>query len=129
VDARDWDTFDAYHDQDSVVVYCPERQSTPTLGGPDHRAESERFCRAFPANKVKHPYDVLFGEGDFTTFVTRFTGTFTGRPELPDESVIQPTGEAFDVLFSTTARWRDGQIVEEHPFYDTGTFMKQIGLT
>src|ERR1700739_2550753 len=126
--ARDWDTFDAYHDHDSVVVYWPERQSTPTLGGPDHRAEAERFCRAFPNNKVKHPYDVLFGEGDFTSFVTRFTGTFTWPLELPDGTVIQPTGKSFDVFFSTTARWRDGKIVEESLFYASGTFMKQIGL-
>jgi hypothetical protein len=34
----------------------------------------------------------------------------------------------FDVLFSTTARWRDGKIVEEYLFYDSGAFMKQIGL-
>ena len=25
--ARDWDTFDAYHDQDDVVVYWPGRES------------------------------------------------------------------------------------------------------
>ena len=36
--ARDWDTFDAYHDQ--------------------------RFCAAFHDNKVKHPYDILFGDGE-----------------------------------------------------------------
>jgi hypothetical protein len=36
----------------------------PTRGGPDHRAESERFCAAFPDNKVKHPYDILFGDGE-----------------------------------------------------------------
>jgi hypothetical protein len=51
--ARDWETFDAYHDQNDVVVYWPGREGTPTLGGPDHRAESLRFCEAFPDNKVK----------------------------------------------------------------------------
>jgi len=30
--ARDWETFDAYHDQDDVVVYWPGREQTPTLG-------------------------------------------------------------------------------------------------
>ena len=126
--ARDWDTFDAYHDPDHVVVYWPERQSMPTRGGPDHRAEAERFCRAFPDNKVKHPYDLLFGDDDCTCFVTRFTGTFTGPLDLPDGTVIQPTGKSFDVFFSTTARWHMGKIVEEYLFYDSATFMKQIGL-
>jgi hypothetical protein len=62
--ARDWGTFDAHHDQRDVVVYWPGRECTPTRGGPDHRAESERFCAAFPDNKVKHPYDILFGDGE-----------------------------------------------------------------
>ena len=75
--ARDWDTFDFFHDQDETVVYWPGRQDTPTHGGHDHREESIRFSRAFPDNKVHHPYYILFGEGDFTSFVTHFTGTFT----------------------------------------------------
>src|SRR5207237_2464279 len=90
--ARDWDTFHADHVPDHAVVYWPERQSMPTRGGPDHRAEAARFCRAFPDNKVKHPYDLLFGDDECTCFVTRFTGTFTGPLELPDGTVIQPTG-------------------------------------
>ena len=36
---------------------------------------------AFPDNKVKHPYDILFGDGDFTAFVTQMTGTAT-EPSL-----------------------------------------------
>jgi predicted ester cyclase len=127
--ARDWDTFDAYHDQSDVVVYWPGRESTPTRGGQDHRAESERFCAAFPDNKVKHPYDILFGEGEYTAFVARFTGTFTGPLELPDGTVIEPTGKSFEVVFSTIARWRDGKIVEEYLKYDNAAFLQQIGLS
>jgi hypothetical protein len=126
--ARDWDTFDAYHDQSDVVVYWPERRAAPTMGGRNHRAEAERFCRAFPDNKVHHPYQVLFGDADFTCFVTRFTGSFTGPLELPNGTVIQPTGQSFDVLSSSTARWRNGRIIEEYLFYDSGTFLEQIGL-
>jgi hypothetical protein len=126
--ARDWDTFDAYHDHDEVVVYWPGRESVPTHGGPDHRAESERFCAAFPDNKVKHPYDILFGDDEFTAFVTTFTGTFTAPLELPDGTIIEPTGKSFEVVFSTIARWRDGKIVEEHLKYDNGLFLQQVGL-
>lgn len=126
--ARDWDTFDSFHDSSDAVVYWPGREESPTGGGPAHRAEAERFCRAFPDNKVLHPYPILFGEGDFTSFLTRFTGTFSGPLELPDGTVIQPTGKSFDLYFSTAARWRNGKIVEEYLFYDNGTFLKQIGL-
>lgn len=126
--ARDWDTFDAYHEHSDVVVYWPGREKTPTLGGPDHRAESVRFCAAFPDNKVKHPYDVLFGDDDWTAFVTTFSGTFTSQLELPDGTVIDPTGKSFEVRFSTIARWRDGKIVEEYLQYDNNAFLQQIGL-
>jgi SnoaL-like polyketide cyclase len=126
--ARDWETFDAYHDQSEVVVSWPGREKTPTRGGPDHRAESERFCAAFPDNKVTHPYDILFGDGEYTAFVTPFTGTFTGPLELPDGGVIEPAGQSFEVVFSRIARWRDGKIVEEYLTYDNAHFMQQVGL-
>ena len=80
---RDWDAFDMLHDPE-CVVYWPGREADPTRGGQDHRAEAIAFCDAFPDNKVKNrPYDVLFGEGDFTCFVTRFTGTFTAPMKQP----------------------------------------------
>lgn len=108
---------------------CRGASRRPTHGGDDHREEAKRFCAAFPDNRVRNrPYDVLFGDGDFTCFVTRFTGTFTAPLEQSDETFIEPTGERFDVLYSTAARWKDGKIVEEYLFYDNGTFMNQIGL-
>jgi hypothetical protein len=56
------------------------------------------------------------------------TGTFTGPLKLPDGTVIEPTGESFDVVFSTIAHWRDGKIVEEYLKYDNASFMQQLGL-
>ena len=112
----------------TVVVYWPGRENTPTLGGPDHRAESERFCAAFPDNKVKHPYDILFGDGEYTAFVTTFTGTFTGPLELPDGNIVEPTRKSFEVVFATIARWWDGKIIEEYLKYDNALFTQQVGL-
>ena len=74
------------------------------------------------------PTTFLFGEGDFTCFVTRFTGTFTAPMRQADGSVIEPTGKSFDVLYSTAAKWRDGRIIEEYLFWDNGTFLRQVGL-
>jgi hypothetical protein len=125
---RDWDAFTSLHDTE-CVVFWPGLEATPTHGVHDHRAEAEAFCNAFPDNKVKNrPYDVLFGEGDFSCFVTRFTGTFTEPWTLADGTVIPPTGRPFDVLYSTTARWKDGRIAEEFLFWDSTTFARQIGL-
>lgn len=87
------------------------------------------FCEAFPDNKVENrPYGILLGEGDFTCFVTRFTGTFTAPLKLPGGTRLEPAGKSFDVLYSTAARWRDGRIIEEYLFYNNGTFLRQIGL-
>jgi SnoaL-like polyketide cyclase len=72
--------------------------------------------------------DILFGNGDFTCFVTHFTGTFTDPLELPDGTTIQPTGKSSDVLYSTTAEWDNGKIVKAFLFYDYGTFLTQIGV-
>jgi ketosteroid isomerase-like protein len=125
---RDWDAFDTLHDPD-CTVYWPGREGSPTHGGHDHRAEAEAFCAAFPDNHVKNePYDILFGDGDFTCFVTRFTGTFTAPLKMADGTQIEPTGQAFDLLYSTAAHWKDGRIIEEFLFYDNGAFLQQIGL-
>lgn len=62
------------------------------------------------------------------TFVTHFTGTFTGPWELGDGTVLQPTGKNFDLLYSTTAKWRDGRIIDEYLFFDNGELTKQVGL-
>lgn len=125
---RDWDRFMSLHDPDTVV-YWPGLDASPTHGGHDHRAEAEAFCDAFPDNKVNNrPYDILFSEGDLSCFVTRFTGTFTKPWKLADGTVIEPTGRPFDVLYSTTARWKDGRIAEEYLFWDSATFRSQLGL-
>lgn len=126
--SRDWKRFDELHDP-NCIVYWPGREDKPTRGGVDHRAEAIAFCNAFPDNKVKNqPYDILFGEGDFTCFVTRFTGTFTAPFKQPDGSSIPPTGKSFDVLYCTAGKWRNGRLIEEYLFYDSATFMRQIGL-
>jgi hypothetical protein len=31
--ARDWDTFDFFHDQRDTVIHWPDRQDSPTHGG------------------------------------------------------------------------------------------------
>ena len=126
--AHDWEKFESLHDPD-CVVYWPGLEATPTRGVRDHHAEATAFCEAFPDNNVgNRPYPVLFGDGDFSCFVTRFKGTFTQPWKLADGTVIEPTGRSFDMLFSTTARWKDGRIVEEYLFWDSATFRSQIGL-
>jgi hypothetical protein len=53
-------------------------------GGTDHRAESQRFRATIADSKVKHPYNILLGDREYTAFLGRFTATFTGPLELSD---------------------------------------------
>ncbi len=48
--------------------------------------------------------------------------------ELPDGNVIPGTGKAFDLAFTTTAKWEDDQLVEEYVFWDSALIAQQIGL-
>jgi predicted ester cyclase len=125
--AQDWDTFDSRH-AENVAVYWPG-QPEPTRGGPAHRAESIEFFKTFPDSHVGNdPYKVLFGQGEWTCSVARFTGTMKGPMKRPDGTTIPPTNKRFEVEFCTVAHWQNGKIVEERLFYDLVGLMRQIGL-
>src|SRR6185312_16285674 len=78
----------------------PRRGSRSAAGPapPSRRRRARRddtlnaACAAFPDNRVKHPYDLLFGDEEHTAFISLLSGTFTGPLELPDGTVIEPTG-------------------------------------
>jgi hypothetical protein len=100
-----------------------------TRGGPAHRAKSIEFFKTFPDNHVGNdPYKVLFGQGEWTCSVARFTGTMKGPMKRPDGTTIPPTNKSFDVEFCTVAHWQNGKIVEERLFYDLVGLMRQIGV-
>ncbi len=79
---------------------------------------------------------ICTGEGEFA-FEQLLDDVLEGRDHTgvknfwfkqPDGSVIDPTNKSFDVLYSTTGRWRNGRLVEELLFYDSATWMGQVGL-
>ena len=71
---------------------------------------------------------MLFGQGDWTCSIARFTGTMKGPMKGPDGKEIPPTNKSFEVEFCTVAHWQNGEIVEEKLFYDQVGFLKQIGV-
>lgn len=124
---QDWETFEKYHTADTVVYWSGRTEAT--TGRSDHRAEAIEFFKTFPDNRVHNrPYKILFGDGDWTCSVARFTGTMTGAMKTPDGGEIAPTGKSFEVEFCTVALWKDGAIAEERLFFDNESLMKQIGL-
>jgi SnoaL-like polyketide cyclase len=125
--SRDWETFKKRH-AENVTVYWPA-QAEPTRGREPHHLESVEFCTTFPDNRVKNdPYDIIFGQDDWTCMVTRFSGTMTGPMKRPDGETIPPTNKGFDVEFCTVAHWQNGEIVVEKLFFDFVGMMRQLGL-
>jgi ketosteroid isomerase-like protein len=124
---RDWDAFRKRHSRDTAV-YWPG-QPEPTRGVDNHEDECVEFCKAFPDNHIDNrPYKVLFGQGDWTCSIARFTGTMKGPMKGMDGSMIPPTNKSFEIEFCTVAHWKDGEIVEERLFYDMLGMLKQIGV-
>jgi ketosteroid isomerase-like protein len=101
----------------------------PIKGRKAHAAMIQQMISTFPDIRVHNdPYPTQFGSGDWITVITRATGTFTGKMTLPNGKVIAPTGKAFDLDFSTTARWEGDEIIEEFVFWDSALQAQQIGL-
>lgn len=125
--ARDTAAMDAVHHPDLVahVTGSP----LPVLGREAHAAMMQGMFDLFPDVHVDNdPYPLQFGAGDWTTVVTRASGTFLGELVLPDGTVVPPTGRRFDLDFTTTARWEGDLMVEEYVFWDSALQAQQIGL-
>jgi len=123
---QDWEIFTKRH-TDDVIVRWPGQP--PTEGIDAHRKEGEYFVKAFPDNHVANdPYNVLFGQDDWTCSIAEFTGTHRGQMIGVDGKTIEPTNKKFRVDFCTVAHWINGQIVEENLFYDLVGMMRQLGV-
>lgn len=124
---RDLTGMEAAHDPDMIAHIVGSAE--PVRGQQAHAQAMQGMFRAFPDVHVYNdPYPVQFAHGDWTTVVTRATGTFSGELTLPDGTTIPGTGRTFDLPFSTIARWHNDLLVEEYVFWDSALMTRQIGL-
>ena len=124
---QDWETFKKRHAQ-NVAVYWPG-QPEPTRGREAHFKEAVEFFKTFQNSLVNNPYEILFGQGDYTCSVADWTVTMKGPMKTPDGKTLQPTNKTAKLEFCTVAHWKNGEIVEEKLFYDAMGLMRQLGLT
>jgi ketosteroid isomerase-like protein len=124
--ARDFEAVDAVHHPD-MVAYIPGL-AEPIYGAEAHSAAMQQFLRSFPDMHVNTPYPIQFGSGDWITVVTNATGTFTGEMNLPDGTVIAPTGKAFDLEFGQTTKWEGDRLIVIAAFLDAALQRQQLGL-
>jgi hypothetical protein len=124
---RDFAAMDAIHHPEMIAHVTGSAE--PIYGRAAHAEAMKQMFAMFPDVHVNNdPYPIQIGQGDWTTVITRATGTFTGEMTLPDGNVIPPTGKAFDLDFATTARWEADTMIEEHVFWDSALQAQQIGL-
>ena len=124
---KDWETFMKRH-AENVAVYWPG-QPEPTRGRHEHHKESVDFFKAFDNHIDNNPYKILFGYGDYTCSVARWTGKNIGSFMGPDGRMIPATNKQFELEFCTVAHWKNGEIIEEKLFYDLVGLLKQLGIT
>ena len=123
--ARDYAIFLEQLHANDVVVH--QIGAPTTVGLPPHRRDMDLWIAGFPDMRVHNdPYDIQFGQGDWTVAMGRLSGTFTGQLRLPDGTVVEPTGKAFETFFTTIGHWRNEQLDIQYVLYDAQDIMGQI---
>ena len=124
---RDWPLFLYQLHREDVEVH--QIGAPVTHGHAPHLKDMEMWAGGFPDMKVhNNPYDIQFGQGEWTVAIGKLSGTFTAPLTLPDGTVVQPTGKAFLTFFTTIARWQDDRMVNEYVLFDPQDIMAQTGV-
>jgi len=83
------------------------------------------FVTAFP--DIQHEVRATIQEGPSCVLQARVTGTHTG-PLASPAGEIPATGKPFVLDYVNVARLDDGQIKSETYYWDTQSFLTQLGL-
>lgn len=83
------------------------------------------FLAAFPG--IHHEVFATIEGTDAIAFEMEITGTHTAPLAGPDGD-LPPTGQAVRFPSSNHWRFRDGQIVSYHAYFDLAGFMAQLGM-
>jgi SnoaL-like polyketide cyclase len=120
-----WDRLSESHDKDIVVTW-PDGHETKGIA--KHIEDLKAMFVYAPDIRIReHP--IRFGSGSFTTATGVMTGTFSKPMPIGDGKFIQPTGKRFALGMVTIGHWgANGHMDHEWLFWDSGDFMKQLGL-
>ncbi len=124
LEARDWNSFDAAH-AESVVVHSPSTPE-PTKGRQAHREVIQGLTTAFPDMKTERLS--VFGSGDWISAEVLVTGTNTGPMKGPTGEDVPATNKSVRLHLLNIAQVVNGEIVEEHTYFDQLGFLGQLGL-
>jgi SnoaL-like polyketide cyclase len=119
-----WDRLQESHAKDIVVTW-PDGHETK---GIDRHIEDLKALFVYAPDITIKVHPIRFGSGDWTTVTGVMTGTFTKPMPIGDGKFIQPTGKRFALPMATIGHWTKGTMDHEWLFWDSGEFMKQLGL-
>ena len=121
---QEWTRLHESHSKD-VKVNWPDGHSTN--GIEKHIEDLKALFVYAPDTSIKvHP--IKFGSDEYTSVIGVMTGTFTKPLPIGDGKFIQPTGKKFSINMCTVGHWKDGVMIEEWLFWDSATYMKQMGI-
>jgi len=121
---QEWVRLHESHSKD-VIVNWPDGHHT---NGIERHIEDLKAMFVYaPDTKIKvHP--IKFGSDDFTCVTGIMTGTFTKPMPIGNGKFIPPTGRSFSLPMCTVGHWKDGVMIEEWLYWDSSTYMKQMGI-
>jgi hypothetical protein len=119
-----WDELKNSHAKD-IKVYWPDGHLE--VGIDKHIQSLKYYFTYAPDTRIKfHP--VRLGVGEWTSWIGVMQGTFTKPMTLPDGRVIQPTGKAFSLPMCTVGHWKNGTMDAEYLFWDSGLYLRELGV-
>lgn len=123
------------HDVETLMrLYAPDAtihdpQYPEPLRGKDRiRKDAEDTFKSFPDVRIT-PSNIM-SSGDTGAAEWSFEGTNTGPLIMPDGTTMPATNRRISMRGG--GFWRinqQGQIIEERRYYDSGEFMRQLGIT
>ena len=95
------------------------------IGPQAYKDDYYRWREAFPDGECKVVNVITDGDWAMVEFVNR--GTHTG-PLRSSLGTFEPTGRKVEVRYCSVMRVEDGKVVEGRDYYDSATFLRQLGL-
>ena len=123
-DNKDMNTLAQLYAEDATMIMPGEPE--PIQGRDAIEKNQAAFLRAMPDFSLE--FTLILISGNHIVFEGVSQGTFTG-PLASPEGDIPPTGKSAKIKFAFIAKVNaEGLIEEDRTYYDTGEFMKQLGL-
>lgn len=122
--ARDYDRLAQAVAPDGKTILMPTGE---IFEGPDGARESSKvWAEAFPDGTIT--VERVVAQGDIVAVEYTGRGTHTGVFRTP-MGTIPPTGRSVTLQMCDFLEFRDGKLVAQREYFDTGSLMAQLGVT